>query len=33
MKRRVAQNKQRLYRDRACIAALQDFLDRAARRP
>jgi predicted O-linked N-acetylglucosamine transferase (SPINDLY family) len=27
----IAANKHRLYRDRACIAALEDFLDRAAR--
>jgi protein O-GlcNAc transferase len=33
MKDRVAHNKQRLYRDRNCIAALQDFLDSVARRP
>jgi predicted O-linked N-acetylglucosamine transferase (SPINDLY family) len=31
IKRRVADNKVRLYRDRACIAALEEFLDRAAR--
>ncbi len=31
IKRRVATDKQRLYRDRACIAALEDFLERAAR--
>jgi hypothetical protein len=31
LKRRVADNKTRLYRDQACIAALQDFLERAAR--
>ena len=28
---RVARDRQRLYRDRTCIAALEDFLDRAAR--
>jgi predicted O-linked N-acetylglucosamine transferase (SPINDLY family) len=28
---RIAANKQRLYGDRACIAALEDFLDRAVR--
>jgi predicted O-linked N-acetylglucosamine transferase (SPINDLY family) len=31
IKQRVASDKHRLYRDRACIAALEDFLDRAAR--
>ena len=31
IKRRIASDKHRLYRDRACIAALEDFLDRAAR--
>jgi predicted O-linked N-acetylglucosamine transferase (SPINDLY family) len=31
LKRGVMQNKQRLYRDRTCISALEDFLDRAAR--
>ena len=31
VKRRVAENNSRLYRDGACIAALQNFLDRAAR--
>jgi predicted O-linked N-acetylglucosamine transferase (SPINDLY family) len=31
VKKRVAENKQRLYRDRACIDALEDFLQRAAR--
>src|SRR6185437_2362238 len=30
---RIAERKARLYRDRSCIAALEDFLDRAARRP
>ena len=30
---RIAERKGRLYRDRSCIAALEDFLDRAARRP
>jgi len=30
-KRRVIDNRQWLYRDRACIAALEDFLDRSAR--
>jgi predicted O-linked N-acetylglucosamine transferase (SPINDLY family) len=33
LKRRVATDKHRLYRDRACIAALEDFLDRVARQP
>jgi protein O-GlcNAc transferase len=32
IKKRVASDKHRLYRDRTCIAALEDFLDRAARR-
>ena len=31
IKRRVATNKHRIYRDRACITALEDFLERAAR--
>jgi protein O-GlcNAc transferase len=31
-KTRIAQTKHRVYRDRACIAALEDFLDREARR-
>jgi predicted O-linked N-acetylglucosamine transferase (SPINDLY family) len=31
LKQGVARNKHRLYRDRSCIAALEDFLDRAAR--
>jgi predicted O-linked N-acetylglucosamine transferase (SPINDLY family) len=31
IKKRIAGDKHRLYRDRACIAALEDFLDRAAR--
>jgi protein O-GlcNAc transferase len=31
IKARVATDKQRLYRDPACIAALEDFLDRASR--
>jgi predicted O-linked N-acetylglucosamine transferase (SPINDLY family) len=31
IKRRVASDKRRLYRDSTCIAALQDFLDHAAR--
>lgn len=33
LKRRVSENKHRLYRDRACIAGLEAFLDRAARQP
>jgi len=33
LKRRVGESKHRLYRDRACIAALEDFLDRVARQP
>jgi protein O-GlcNAc transferase len=32
LKTRMAQNKHHVYRDRACIAALEDFLDREARR-
>jgi predicted O-linked N-acetylglucosamine transferase (SPINDLY family) len=32
LKTRIAQTKHRVYRDRACIAALEDFLDREARR-
>jgi predicted O-linked N-acetylglucosamine transferase (SPINDLY family) len=31
LKTRIASDKHRLYRDRTCIAALEDFLDRAAR--
>ena len=31
LSRRIAENKQRLYRDRSCIAALEDFLERAVR--
>jgi predicted O-linked N-acetylglucosamine transferase (SPINDLY family) len=31
LKQRIASDKHRLYRDRACIAALEDFLERAAR--
>jgi predicted O-linked N-acetylglucosamine transferase (SPINDLY family) len=31
LKRRIARDKAKLYRDRACIAALQDFLDHAVR--
>lgn len=33
LSRRIAERKDRLYRDRSCIAALEDFLDRAARKP
>jgi predicted O-linked N-acetylglucosamine transferase (SPINDLY family) len=31
VKDRMAASKQRVYRDRACIAALEDFLDRVGR--
>jgi predicted O-linked N-acetylglucosamine transferase (SPINDLY family) len=31
VKSRIAANKHRLYRDRACVAALEEFLDRVAR--
>jgi predicted O-linked N-acetylglucosamine transferase (SPINDLY family) len=31
VKARIAANKHRVYRDRACIVALEDFLDRVAR--
>jgi protein O-GlcNAc transferase len=31
LSRRIADRKHRLYRDRACISALEEFLDRAAR--
>ena len=31
--RKIAENKHKLYRDRACITALEDLLDRAARQP
>jgi len=31
LRRRIAEQKQRLYRDRACITALEDFLERAVR--
>ena len=30
---KIAANKHRLYRDRTCISALEDFLDQAVRRP
>jgi protein O-GlcNAc transferase len=33
LSRRIAQSKLRVYRDRACITALEDFLDRVARQP
>jgi predicted O-linked N-acetylglucosamine transferase (SPINDLY family) len=33
LSRRIAQGKPALYRDRACMTALADFLDAAARRP
>ena len=33
LSRRMADNKHKVYRDRACVSALEDFLDRAARRP
>jgi predicted O-linked N-acetylglucosamine transferase (SPINDLY family) len=33
LSRRMAKNKERVYRDRACIGGLEDFLDRAARNP
>jgi protein O-GlcNAc transferase len=32
LSRRIADNKHRIYRDRACIAALEDFLDHSVRR-
>jgi predicted O-linked N-acetylglucosamine transferase (SPINDLY family) len=32
IKTRIATDKNRLYRDRTCIAALEDFLDRAVRK-
>ena len=31
--RRIAENKHKLYRDRACITALEDLIDSAARQP
>ena len=31
LSRKIASNKQHLYRDRECIEALEEFLDRAAR--
>lgn len=33
LSRRIAENKEKLYRDRACIRFLEDFLDQVARRP
>ncbi len=33
LSRRIADNKHKVYRDRACVAALEDFLGRAARQP
>jgi predicted O-linked N-acetylglucosamine transferase (SPINDLY family) len=33
IKARMAASKDRVYRDEACIAALNDFLDRVARAP
>jgi protein O-GlcNAc transferase len=33
LKRRVVEQRHRLYRDRTCIEALQNFLEREARRP
>jgi predicted O-linked N-acetylglucosamine transferase (SPINDLY family) len=33
VKARMAENEHRIYRDRACIAAMGDFLDRVARNP
>ena len=32
LKERVSANKHRLYRDRSCITALEDFLETSARR-
>ncbi len=32
LKRRIAQDKTKLYRDRTCVAALEGFLERAVRR-
>jgi len=32
LSRRIADNKHRIYRDRACIAALEDFIDHSVRR-
>jgi predicted O-linked N-acetylglucosamine transferase (SPINDLY family) len=33
LSRRIAENKERLYRDRTCIRFLEDFLDQVARQP
>jgi len=33
LKERIAQNKQRVYSDKTCITALENFLDRAVRNP
>ena len=33
LSRRIADNKHKLYRDRACITALEDLIDGAARQP
>jgi predicted O-linked N-acetylglucosamine transferase (SPINDLY family) len=32
LRRKIASNKHRLYRDRECIEALEEFLDRTARK-
>ena len=32
LRSRIAENKHRVYRDRVCISALEDFLDEQARR-
>jgi predicted O-linked N-acetylglucosamine transferase (SPINDLY family) len=29
----IAQNKHKVYRDRDCVTALEDFLDKAVRQP
>jgi hypothetical protein len=31
IRHKMGKNSQRAYRDRACIAALEDFMDRVAR--
>ena len=33
LKHRMAQNKHKVYRDRACVTALEDFIERAVREP
>jgi protein O-GlcNAc transferase len=33
LSRKISETKHRVYRDRACISALEEFLDRAARHP